>query len=116
MPQLDIVIPVYNEAPVIAGSVERLRSYLQETSFPYSWRVVIADNASTDRTLEVAQELTQRFPDVAVVHIPQKGRGRALRKAWLERDADAMCYMDGDLSTPLSGRLPLGRAVVGGGR
>ena len=112
MPQLDIVIPVYNEAHVIAGSVERLRTYLQETSFPYSWRVVIADNASTDRTLEVAQGLTQRFPDVAVVHLPQKGRGRALRKAWLESDADAMCYMDVDLSTDLSALLPLAKAVL----
>ena len=112
MPQLDIVIPVYNEAHVLAGSVERLRSYLQETSFPYSWRVVVADNASTDSTLEVAQELSQRFPDVAVVHLPQKGRGRALRKAWLESDADAMCYMDVDLSTDLSALLPLAKAVL----
>ena len=112
MPQLDIVIPVYNEAHVIAGSIERLRSYLQEFSFPYSWRVVVADNASTDSTLEVAQELTQRFDDVAVIHLPQKGRGRALRKAWLESDADAMCYMDVDLSTDLSALLPLSKAVL----
>src|SRR3990170_3097103 len=112
MPQLDIVIPVYNEAHVIASSVERLRSYLQETSFPYSWRVLVADNASTDSTLEVAQELSQRFPDVAVVHLPQKGRGRALRKAWLESDADAMCYMDVDLSTDLGSLLPLAKAVL----
>src|SRR3972149_10789516 len=112
MPQLDIVIPVYNEAPVIAGSVERLRSYLQEPSSPSSWRVVVADNASTDSTLEVAQELSQRFPDVAVVHLPQKGRRRALRKAWLESDADAMCYMDVDLSTDLGALLPLAKAVL----
>src|SRR3990172_4449418 len=112
MPQLDIVIPVYNEAHVIAGSVERLRSYLQEISFPYSWRVVVADNASTDSTLEVAQELTQRFDDVAPLHLPQKGRGRALRKAWLESDADAMCYMDVDLSTDLSCLLPLAKGVL----
>ena len=112
MPQLDVVIPVYNEAHVLAGSVERLRTYLLEISFPYSWRIVVADNASTDRTLEVAQELTQRFPDVTVVHLPQKGRGRALRKAWLESDADAMCYMDVDLSTDLSCLLPLAKAVL----
>jgi len=112
MPQLDIVIPVYNEAHVIAGSVEKLGSYLLETSFPYSWRIVVADNASTDKTLEVAQELTRRFDDVAVVHLPQKGRGRALRKAWGESDADAMCYMDVDLSTDLGSLLPLAKAVL----
>ncbi len=112
MPQLDIVLPVYNEAHVIAGSVERLRTYLQETNFPYSWRILIADNASTDETLAVSQELTERFDDVAVLHLPQKGRGRALRKAWLESQADAMCYMDVDLSTDLAALLPLTNAVL----
>lgn len=112
MPQLDIVIPVYNEAHVIAGSVEKLRQYLQEASFPYSWRIVVADNASTDQTLDVAQALTKQHPNVSVVHLPQKGRGRALRKVWLESDADAMCYMDVDLSTDLGSLLPLASAVL----
>lgn len=57
MPQLDIVIPVYNEAHVLADSIERLRSYLDENDFPYSRRIVIADNASTDSTLAVARQL-----------------------------------------------------------
>ena len=112
MPQLDIVIPVYNEEHVLAGSVQRLRSYLDEHEFPYSRRIVVADNASTDGTMAAAQELTERFDDVAAIHLPQKGRGRALRKAWLESDADAVCYMDVDLSTDLAGLLPLARAVL----
>ena len=116
MPQLDIVIPVYNEAHVLASSIEKLRAYLKDTSFPYTWRIVIADNASTDKTLEVAQGLSRRFEDMSlelrVVHLPQKGRGRALRKAWLETDADATSYMDVDLSTDLSCLLPLARAVL----
>ena len=112
MPQLDIVIPVYNEAHVLVGSIERLRSYLAETNFPYSRRIVVADNASTDRTLAVAQELAERFDDVAALHLPQKGRGRALRKAWLESDADAVSYMDVDLSTDVAALVPLARAVL----
>ncbi len=112
MPQLDIVIPVYNEAHVLAGSVERLRAYLQETAFPYTWRIVIADNASTDTTLAVAHQLEDTYPDVTVVHLPQKGRGRAIRKAWLESDADAACFMDVDLSTDLGALLPLAKAVL----
>ena len=116
MPQIDIVLPVYNEAHVLAGSVERLRAYLDETQFPYTHRITVADNASTDDTLSVAQALASRLEDVgedvAVVHLDQKGRGRALRKAWSESDADAMCYMDIDLSTDLGGLLPLARAVL----
>jgi glycosyltransferase involved in cell wall biosynthesis len=113
--QLDIVIPVYNEAHVLADSVEKLRSFLNETSFPYTWRIVVADNASTDETLRVAERLADLHGDVAVVHLPEKGRGRALKKAWLESDAAALSYMDVDLSTQLEALLPLARAVLEGG-
>jgi glycosyltransferase involved in cell wall biosynthesis len=74
----------------------------------YDWRIVVADNASRDRTLEIAQELSGRYPgQVACVHLDQKGRGRALRKAWTESDADIVSYMDVDLSTDLSAFRPL---------
>lgn len=112
MPQLDIVLPVYNEAHVLADSVTKLRAYLTEHSFPYTWRVVVADNASTDETLGVAQQLEETHDDVGVIHLDQKGRGRALKKAWLESDADAMSYMDIDLSTDLDALLPLAKAVL----
>jgi glycosyltransferase involved in cell wall biosynthesis len=111
-PQLDIVIPVYNEAHVLAESIDRLRSFLKETNFPYTWRVTVADNASTDETLAVARRLEDTHDDVSVVHLALKGRGRALRKAWLDSDAEAMCYMDVDLSTHLEGLVPLARAVL----
>jgi glycosyltransferase involved in cell wall biosynthesis len=112
VPQLDIVIPVYNEAHVLEGSIERLRSHLRDDAFPYTWRIVVADNASTDRTLAVAQALEDRLGDVSVVHLPQKGRGRALSKVWLESDADGMCYMDVDLSTGLESLVPLAAGVL----
>ncbi len=112
MPQLDIVIPVYNEAHVLADSTAKLRQYLTDHQFPYRWRVVVADNASTDTTLEVAEGLARQYDDVGVVHLDQKGRGRALKKAWLESESDAMSYMDVDLSTDLDALLPLARAVL----
>jgi len=112
VPQLDIIIPVYNEAHVLAASVEKLRSFLHETKFPYTWSIVVADNASTDATLQVAHQLEDKHGDVAVVYLPQKGRGRALKKALLESEADAMSYMDVDLSTDLSCFLPLADAVL----
>jgi glycosyltransferase involved in cell wall biosynthesis len=112
MPQFDIILPVYNEAHVLADSVGKLRNYLIEHQFPYSWRIAVADNASTDETLRVGKHLEDQFADVSVIHLDQKGRGRALKKAWLESDADAMSYMDIDLSTDLEALLPLARAVL----
>ena len=113
MKSVDLVIPCYNEERVLAQSVEKLRAWCAEHLASYKWRVVVADNASTDRTLEVAQALVAQDPDgTAAVHLDRKGRGRALTKAWLESSADAMCYMDVDLSTDVKMITPLLAGVL----
>lgn len=111
MTTVDCVIPVYNEEHVLAGSVARLYAFLGE-HLPYEWRIVIADNASTDGTLALAKKLTEQYPKVEVLHLDQKGRGRALRKAWLESRADVCSYMDVDLSTELEAYPPLIRSIA----
>ncbi|MHB8685110.1 MAG: glycosyltransferase, partial [Dehalococcoidia bacterium] len=103
----ELVIPCYNEQRVLGDSVAKLRAWCA-AELPYGWRIVIADNASTDGTLEVARRLAEEHPqEVGYVHLDQKGRGRALKRAWLESAADAMCYMDVDLSTELADIKPL---------
>jgi glycosyltransferase involved in cell wall biosynthesis len=114
MATVDIVIPVYNEEHVLAHSVATLRKFLAE-GFAHQYRIVVADNASTDGTLAVAQRLAQKQPDVASLHIPQKGRGRALRAAWLSSPADILSYMDVDLSTDLAAFPPLIEAIASEG-
>ena len=42
-----------------------------------------------------------------MLHLDQKGRGRALKAAWLASEADIVSYMDVDLSTNLSSFMPL---------
>jgi glycosyltransferase involved in cell wall biosynthesis len=113
MTQVEIVIPVFNEAGGLAQSVRRLHSHLEE-SFPFGWRILIADNASTDATLNVARALADDLPGVGVMHLPAKGRGRALRAAWAASDADVVAYMDVDLSTDLRALLPLVAPLVSG--
>ena len=105
--RVDVVIPVYNEEKDLEKSVTTLRRFLLD-NVDYDWRIVVADNASRDRTLEIAKELAERYPgEVTYVHLDQKGRGRALRRAWTESDADIVSYMDVDLSTDLSAFRPL---------
>ena len=105
-PQLDIVVPVYNEEADLATSVMRLHAYLTE-NLPFSFRVTIADNASVDRTWSIAQWLAEVLPGVRAVHLDKKGRGRALRTVWQASDAGVLAYMDVDLSTDLAALLPL---------
>ncbi len=113
-PLVEVVLPAYNEEQDLPRSVETLVAFLR-TQPQYVWRVLVADNASTDGTLATAQALAGEHPEVEVFHLPQKGRGRALRAAWLASDADAVCYMDVDLSTDLAALPPLIDAVLRGG-
>jgi len=101
---VDLVIPVLNEAHVLERSVRTVRRFLKEnpSRFPYAWRLVIVDNGSTDGTQAVAHRLSQTYADVDYIHLDQRGRGRALRSAWLQSSADIVCYMDVDLSTDLN--------------
>src|SRR5215210_4826592 len=104
---VEVVVPVYNEQDALPESIPALCAYL-ETYFPYRWSVVIADNASTDNTFAVARELAAAYhPHVSVIHLEEKGRGRALKAAWLASEADIVAYMDVDLSTNLWSFLPL---------
>ena len=109
---LDVVIPVYNEEADLEASVLRVREQLAR--LPWSHRVTIADNASTDGTAVVARRLAHRYDDVRVVHLAEKGRGRALKKVWADSDADVLVYMDVDLSTDLNALLPLVAPLISG--
>jgi glycosyltransferase involved in cell wall biosynthesis len=110
---LDIAIPVYNEQHVLAESITRLYDFLS-TDFPFTWRLVIVDNASTDDTPLVGQDLASRLAGVSYMRLTQKGRGRALRAAWTSSDARAVAYMDVDLSTDLRALAPLVAPILAG--
>lgn len=109
----EIVIPVYNEERVIAGSVHRLRADLR-ARFPFPWVITIADNGSTDATFTIAEELAAALPDVRALRVPVKGRGGALRYAWARSEATVVSYMDVDLSIDLDAFAPLVASVMSG--
>ena len=98
---VDVVIPVYNEEDALSVSIPRLCAFLGE-HLPNPWRVTIADNASVDRTRTVSESLCRELEGVNYLYLPEKGRGRALKAAWLGSECDFVSYMDVDLSTDLS--------------
>ena len=112
-PQVDIVVPVKDEERDLGPSVRRLCAFLRD-EFPFSARITIADNGSTDHTWAVATGLSREFPAVTAVHMEQPGRGRALRAIWSGSDADVLAYMDVDLSTDLNALLPLVAPLLSG--
>ena len=112
-PTVEIVVPVHNEAAVLEANVERLRRYLAE-QFPFSWRITIADSASSDETWTLATRLAAQLPGVQALHVDRVGRGGALRAAWQASDAAVVAYTDVDLSTDLSVLLPLVAPLISG--
>jgi len=108
---VSVVVPVYNEEEVLTDSIHKLVDYLTK-NLPYNWNITIADNASIDGTRKVGESLASKDNRVYYVALPQKGRGGALRKTWLDSKADVVSYMDVDLSTNLNSFKPLIDAII----
>jgi putative flippase GtrA len=110
---LDVVVPVYNEQESLENSVRVLHATLS-AQFDDPWRITIADNASTDDTARLAARLAAELPEVEVLHLDEKGRGRALKRAWLASAAEVVAYVDVDLSTDLRALPPLVAPLLSG--
>lgn len=100
--KVEIDLPVYNEELCLKTSIDQLISFLQFHNFKYEYKIVIVDNASTDQTPKIAQDLKNNYAVVDYLRVNKKGRGRALRQAWQASQADIVSYMDIDLSTNLT--------------
>jgi glycosyltransferase involved in cell wall biosynthesis len=111
--QVDIVVPVRNEERDLDPSIRKLVGYLR-AGFPFTARVTIADNGSTDATWAIAGALARELVQVRAVRLEQPGRGRALRAIWSQSEADVLAYMDVDLSTDLNALLPLVAPLLSG--
>ena len=71
---IEVVVPVYNEERALEPNVRALAAHL-DRHLPVRWRVVIADNASTDATPAVAAALAASSPSIDYLRLEQKGRG-----------------------------------------
>jgi glycosyltransferase involved in cell wall biosynthesis len=96
-----VVLPAYNEEIILRENTLKLYDFL-EKNIKDDWQIVIADNGSTDQTAFIGKDLEKNYPGkITYFHISQKGRGGALKAAWLNFSADIYTFMDCDLSTDL---------------
>lgn len=110
---IDIAIPVYNEESDLEASVRALHAHVR-TRLPWPTRLTIVDNASNDATPVIGSRLQSELDGVRFMRLDDKGRGRALRAAWLASDADIVAYMDVDLSTDLTALRQLIEPLLAG--
>jgi glycosyltransferase involved in cell wall biosynthesis len=81
-PKITIVIPVYNEEPILQSAVLDLVDRLRE--FPWTYELVLAENGSRDATVEIAKKLAERFPQVRTFSFGQPNYGGALKRGIME--------------------------------
>ena len=99
LPFLSIVIPAHNEETRLPRALGQVFAFLDNQD--YSSEVIVVENGSTDRTLEVAQKFGLNFPNLRVLHEDLPGKGRAIRRGMLEAHGEYRFSADADLSMPV---------------
>lgn len=99
--QIKIVLPVYNEEQELEENSLKLLDFCRKNLKNYNFELQIVDNASIDQTQVIAEKLVIQNNEISFLRLEEKGRGRAIKKAWVIGEADIFVYMDIDLSTDL---------------
>jgi len=99
-PFLSIIIPAYNEEQRLPHTLEQIFLFLKEQS--YTAEVLVIENGSQDRTLEIAYAFAERFPNLSVFQEKQKGKGNAVRLGMLKAQGEYRFMCDADLSMPIA--------------
>jgi len=94
-PHVSIVIPVYNEEGILRGSVLELREKLRPFGFTYE--LVLCENGSRDRTVEIGKEIEADFPEVRMISIGQPNYGLAMKTGILSARGDFVICDEIDL-------------------
>ena len=105
---ISILIPIYNEAETLAPSMAKLSEYLASVGIlspnmnvPSNLEVIITDNGSSDRSYEIVQELSKKYPWIVPNKIPERGPGRAFSNAVALARGELIITLDIDLSSDL---------------
>jgi glycosyltransferase involved in cell wall biosynthesis len=95
MKKLSVVIPVYNEEKYISTTIQRVLDVkLEEVSI----EIVVVDDGSKDRTVEILHDLAAEHPEIKVFQQPvNMGKGATLRRGFQEASGDIILIQDADL-------------------
>ena len=98
-PFLSLVIPAHNEETRLPRALGQAFAFLEKQN--YSAEVVVVENGSHDRTLEIAKEFAEQFSNLKVIHEDLPGKGRAVHIGILETQGEYRFVADTDFSMPV---------------
>jgi dolichyl-phosphate beta-glucosyltransferase len=96
---LSLIIPAYNEETRLPDTLEQALGFLGRQDFTYE--VIVVENGSHDRTLQIAQEIAAAHPQLRVIHEDGRGKGLAIRSGMLQARGEYRFMADADLSMPI---------------
>jgi len=96
---LSIIIPAYNEEKRLPETLELVLSFCNAKD--YSSEILVVENGSTDRTLQIAQEFAEKYSKISVYHESDRGKGRSVQRGMLEASGEYRFMCDADLSMPI---------------
>ncbi|MDD5218638.1 MAG: glycosyltransferase [Candidatus Omnitrophica bacterium] len=96
---LSVVIPAYNEEKRLPQTLGEVRSYLDSTGYPYE--VLIVDDGSTDKTLEVCREAEASWAELKIIARAHEGKGASVKQGCLTAVGEFILVMDADHATPI---------------
>lgn len=100
MKNLVIVIPVHNEEKIIRKNISTILSYLKRQKMSVDWKVIIGENGSTDKTIEILRKIPKNN-NLSFLSLKARSRDQAIIKAWSKINADYYMFMDADLATDI---------------
>ena len=98
-PFLSIIIPAYNEAARLPGTLEQVNAFL--TSQPFTSEIIVVENGSTDGTFEIAEGMQKKITNLKVMREDTPGKGWAVRQGMLAATGEYRFICDADLSMPI---------------
>jgi glycosyltransferase involved in cell wall biosynthesis len=98
-PFLSLIIPAYNEERRLPDTLEQVAAFLERQA--YSYEILVVENGSHDRTLEIARQFAARHPAMCAIHEGERGKGRAVRRGMIEASGQYRFMCDADLSMPI---------------
>jgi dolichyl-phosphate beta-glucosyltransferase len=98
-PFLSLIIPAHNEESRLPKTLEQVFAFLNEQT--YLAEVIVVENGSSDRTLEIAQNFAASYPALRVLHTDERGKGLAVKRGMLEAQGQYRFFADADFSMPV---------------
>ena len=103
---LSLVIPAYNEAGRIGGTVAHVCGYLDRQ--PYPWELIVVIDGGPEATADEARQAADDRGNVRVLeNDTNRGKGFSVRRGFAEARGERLVFIDADLSLPVEGLEPM---------